>query len=166
METKIEQSIIDENIEKEGLYTETDIKSLQNRLDTINYRLDSLNLQIQGNFEISDEEQAQLRIEKQSLEEEKIKIEQELTKIMNYLEEANRSPESADSFVGSLDEETEEIKQIEKQKSDGEPYARMFDEEYSKMTKEEKEQTDKFMKELDEIIGFDNEFEKGKRDNL
>ena len=74
METKIEQSIIDENIEKEGLYTETDIKSLQNRLDTINYRLDSLNLQIQGNFEISDEEQAQLRIEKQSLEEEKIKI--------------------------------------------------------------------------------------------
>lgn len=60
----------------------------------------------------------------------------------------------------------EEIKQIEKQKSDGEPYARMFDEEYSKMTKEEKEQTDKFMKELDEIIGFDNEFEKGKRDNL
>ena len=85
---------------------------------------------------------------------------------MNYLEEANRSPESADSFVGSLDEETEEIKQIEKQKSDGEPYARMFDEEYSKMTKEEKEQTDKFMKELDEIIGFDNEFEKGKRDNL
>ena len=109
METKIEQSIIDENIEKEGLYTETDIKSLQNRLDTINYRLDSLNLQIQGNFEISDEEQAQLRIEKQSLEEEKTKIEQELTKIMNYLEEANRSPESADSFVGSLDEETEEI---------------------------------------------------------
>ena len=28
---------------------------------------------------------------------------------MNYLEEANRSPESADSFVGSLDEETEEL---------------------------------------------------------
>lgn len=51
----------------------------------------------------------------------------------------------------------EEINQIEKQKSDGEPYARMFDEEYSKMTKEEKEETDKFMDELDEIIGFDDD---------
>ena len=109
METRIEQSIIDEDIEKKGLYTETDIESLQDRLDTINYRLNSLNLQLQGNFEISDEEQAQLSIEKQSLEDEKTRIEQKLKKIKDYLEEANRSPESADSFVGSLDEETEEL---------------------------------------------------------
>ena len=80
MGTRIEQSIIDENIEKKSLYTETDIESLQNRLDTINYRLNSLNLQLQGNFEISDEEQAQLSIEKQSLEDEKARIEQELKK--------------------------------------------------------------------------------------
>ena len=109
MGTRIEQSIIDEDIEKKGLYTEKDIESLKNRLDTINYRLNSLNLQLQGNFEISDEEQAQLSIEKQFLEDEKTRIEQELKKIMDYLEEANRSPESADSFVGSLDEETEEL---------------------------------------------------------
>ncbi len=109
MGTRIEPSIIDEDIEKKGLYTEPDIELLQNRLDTINYRLNSLNLQLQGNFEISDEEQAQLSIEKQSLEDEKIRIEQELQKIRNYLEEATREPESADSFAGSLDEETEEL---------------------------------------------------------
>ena len=51
----------------------------------------------------------------------------------------------------------EEITQIEKQKSDGDSYARMFDKEYSKMTKEEKEETDKIMNELDEIIGFDDD---------
>lgn len=50
----------------------------------------------------------------------------------------------------------EEINQIEKQKSDGEPYARMFDKEYSRMAKEEKEETDKIMNELDEIIGLDD----------
>ena len=33
----------------------------------------------------------------------------------------------------------------------------MFDKEYSKMTKEEKEETDKIMNELDEIIGFDDD---------
>ena len=55
----------------------------------------------------------------------------------------------------------EEIKQIEKQKSDGEPYARMFDKEYSKMAKEEKEETDKAMEELDGIIGFDDKSEIG-----
>ena len=64
---------------------------------------------MQGNFEISDEEQAQLSVEKQSLEDERTKIEQELQKIKDYLEEATREPESADSFVGSLDEETEEL---------------------------------------------------------
>lgn len=55
----------------------------------------------------------------------------------------------------------EEINQIEKQKSDGEPYARMFDNEYSKMTKEEKEETDKIMNELDEIIGLDDDLNEG-----
>lgn len=43
------------------------------------------------------------------------------------------------------------------QKGDGEPYAKMFDEKYSKMTKEEKEQIDKDMKELNEIIVFDED---------
>ena len=53
----------------------------------------------------------------------------------------------------------EEIEQIEKQKSDGEPYAKMFDDKYKRMSAEEKEQTDNFMKELEEKIGFDNDDE-------
>ena len=103
MGNRIEQPIIDGDIEKKGLYTETDIEFLQNRLDTINYQLDLLNLQLQGTFEISDDEQARLSIEKQSLEDEKTRIEQELKKIKDYLEEVTREPESADSFVGILD---------------------------------------------------------------
>lgn len=68
-----------------------DIKFLEDRLDTINYRL------------------KQLMIEKESLEDEKTEVEQELKKIHDHLEEANRLPESADSFVGVLDEEKEEL---------------------------------------------------------
>lgn len=49
----------------------------------------------------------------------------------------------------------EEINQIEKEKSDGQPYAKMFDENYIQMTKEEKKQTDDFMKELEERLKID-----------
>ena len=162
---KIEQSIIDEDIEKKGLYTETDIESLQDRLDTINYRLNSLNLQLQGNFEISDEEQAQLSIEKQSLEDEKTRIEQELKKIMDYLEEANRSPESADSFVGSLDEETEELfsarnigkATVPKALTIDKKEARKVEEDIIKSAKQIndkfKENADSMMSELEDLFG-------------
>lgn len=48
---------------------------------------------------------------------------------------------------------------IKSRKWDGQPYADMFDEEYNKMTKEEKEKADMLLKELDEIIGYDEEIE-------
>ena len=50
-----------------------------------------------------------------------------------------------------------EIKKIENQKGDGEPYLKMLEDEYKKMTKEEKEQVDNIMKELYEKIGYDDE---------
>ncbi len=162
---KIEQSIIDEDIEKKGLYTETDIESLQDRLDTINYRLNSLNLQLQGNFEISDEEQAQLSIEKQSLEDEKTRIEQKLKKIKDYLEEETREPESADSFVGSLDEETEELfsarnigkATVPKALTIDKKEARKVEEDIIKSAKQIndkfKENADSMMSELEDLFG-------------
>ena len=108
---RIEPSIIDWDIEEKSLYTEEKrktIEKLREKLDTINYRLDSLRLQLQVDFDTSDEEQAKLRVEKKYLEDEKVSIEK---KIKDYLEEVTDEFESADSFDGSLDEETEEIVQ-------------------------------------------------------
>lgn len=106
---KIEPTIIDKNIESKELYTQADIKELQDKLSTINYRLESINLQLQESLQISGEEQAQLKLDRQSLEDEKIIIERKLQQAREFLEKLTSEPEGADEFVGVLDEETEEL---------------------------------------------------------
>ena len=44
-------------------------------------------------------------------------------------------------------------------KADGTPYVKKFDEEYEKMTPEERAEIDKAMAELDEYLGPDDEDE-------
>lgn len=75
---EIEPTIIDKNAETKGLYTQADIKELQDKLSTINYRLEAINLELQISLQISAEEQIQLELEKQSLEDEKTIIERKL----------------------------------------------------------------------------------------
>lgn len=52
-----------------------------------------------------------------------------------------------------------DIKAIENAKADGQPYAALFDEEYSHMTEADRMEVDKLMKLLEEKIGLDDDDE-------
>lgn len=50
-----------------------------------------------------------------------------------------------------------DIEAIENAKSDGEPYAALFDNEYSHMTEADRMEVDKLMKLLEEKFDFDDD---------
>ena len=105
---KIEPNIIDEKIEKGGLYADTTVNALQEELDTINFQLDSVNMQLDESDSISIDEQARLLAEKSRLENERTEIEQKISELKEQEKEESEL-ESADTFEGSLEEKTEEL---------------------------------------------------------
>ncbi len=106
---KIEPNIIDGKTEKEGLYTDTSISTLQERLDTISFQLYSINLQLSEKVVVvSVDEKARLLAQKSELEDEKAELEQKITELKEK-EKEESDLESADSFEGSLDKNREEL---------------------------------------------------------
>lgn len=145
---EIEKSIIDGDIEKKGLYTEQVIDALHDRLDTIIYQIDILNIQIQlGEYsETSNnpqlvEDYAKLISEKRTLEEEKARIEQELQRAKEQSAKESEELESADSFNDTLTEELFSARDIgmttvPKALTTDKKKARKIDDEYIKSDSE------------------------------
>lgn len=166
MKRGIEPSIIDGNVEKEGLYTDTTINTLQERLDTINFQLDSINMQLnEDDVSVSINEKARLLTEKRKMENERAEVEHKIAELKEQEKEKDEEfdLESAETFKGSLEKDKEELYSTRKI---GKAYVPKSLTTIKKETREVEEDIIKSAKQINEEYKKKAEDTMSKMDNL